>query len=89
MDLTKRYLYKSTKVLDEDLAFEFFMNRFRLVEKCPIDSFESHTGRALTKAENAILDVLASKGLLAITRSHWQVTDLGRRYLNTLLEEFV
>jgi oxygen-independent coproporphyrinogen-3 oxidase len=88
MDLTKPYLYKCTQVVDEDLAFEFFMNRFRLVEKCPIDSFQSHTGRALNMAENVILDTLANKGLLDISPKHWQVTDLGRRYLNTLLEEF-
>jgi oxygen-independent coproporphyrinogen-3 oxidase len=89
MDLTKPYLYKSTEVLNEDIAFEFFMNRFRLVEKCPTSSFESHTGRNLSNEENNILSALASKGLLTITQSHWQVTDLGRRYLNTLLEEFV
>lgn len=89
MDLTKPYLYKSTEVLNEDIAFEFFLNRFRLVEKCPTSSFESHTGRNLSNEENNILSALASKGLLTITQSHWQVTDLGRRYLNTLLEEFV
>jgi coproporphyrinogen III oxidase-like Fe-S oxidoreductase len=65
------------------------MNRFRLVEKCSTSSFESHTGRNLSNEENTILSALASKGLLTITQSHWQVTDLGRRYLNTLLEEFV
>lgn len=89
MDLTQPYLYKNTSVDDQDYAFEFFMNRFRLVEKCAIESFQLHTGRKLNSSENAILDALSAKGLLDITRNSWQVTDLGRRYLNTLLEEFV
>ena len=28
-------------------------------------------------------------GLLRIANEHWQVTPLGRRYLNTLLEQLV
>ncbi|MFT4654783.1 MAG: putative oxygen-independent coproporphyrinogen III oxidase [Patiriisocius sp.] len=88
MDLTKPYLYKSTTVIDEDLAFEFFMNRFRLVEACPKDAFLRHTGRKLNLNEEAILTKLVHKGLLEESPSSWQVSELGRRYLNSLLEEF-
>jgi oxygen-independent coproporphyrinogen-3 oxidase len=35
------------------------------------------------------LNSAISKGLLAETETHWQVTPLGRRYLNTLLEMLV
>ena len=89
MDLTRNYLYKQTNIANEDLAFEFFMNRFRLMQACPKDAFLSHTGRELSQHEALILQKISSKGLLDISPNNWQVTELGRRYLNTLLEEFV
>ena len=89
MDLTKAYLYKHISVDDEDFAFEFFMNRFRLVEACPKEAFARHTGRELHHKERLILTKLINKGLLEDSPNLWQVSALGRRYLNTLLEEFV
>lgn len=89
MDLSKAYLYKQHKVEDDDLAFEFFMNRFRLLEACPQEQFYSHTGRTLSLSEKNIINKLTDKGLLDTDKTNWQVTELGRRYLNSLLEEFV
>lgn len=89
MDLSKAYLYKQHKVEDDDLAFEFFMNRFRLLEACPQEAFLSHTGRSLSASEQTIMLKLSDKGLLNTDKDMWQVTELGRRYLNSLLEEFV
>jgi putative oxygen-independent coproporphyrinogen III oxidase len=89
MNLTKPYMYKHANVPDDDLAFEFFMNRFRLLEACPKEAFLSHTGRELNKNEQEILSKLSHKGLLEGSSNTWQVSDLGRRYLNSLLEDFV
>jgi oxygen-independent coproporphyrinogen-3 oxidase len=89
MNLTKPYMYKNTLVAQQDLAFEFFMNRFRLLEACPSSTFESHTGRELNTTEKNIMTKLSDKGLLDVSNSYWQVTPLGRRYLNSVLEEFV
>ena len=89
MNLAASYLYKKTKVEDTDLAFEFFMNRFRLLEACPKDDFVTLTGRTFHKGELDILRKLVDKGLLLDSVNDWQMSELGRRYLNTVLEEFV
>lgn len=91
MDLTRPYLHQQHNVQDEELPFEFFMNRLRLLEPCPKQDFTDFTGLKLeeqtTLATN--LATAVKKGLLAETDTHWQVTPLGRRYLNSLLEMLV
>ncbi|MDN4501574.1 radical SAM family heme chaperone HemW [Alteromonadaceae bacterium BrNp21-10] len=90
MDLSQAYLASATLVPDEDLPFEFMMNRLRLVEPCPKQDYELLTGLELTqfglaqKLQDAI-----DKGLLVDSAEHWQVSPLGRRYLNSLLELLV
>ncbi|ATG78690.1 radical SAM family heme chaperone HemW [Pseudoalteromonas sp. 1_2015MBL_MicDiv] len=88
MDLIKPYMYKSWHVEQDDLAFEFFMNRFRLVEPCPINDFNKLTILPLQSQQSALNQAL-NKGLLTQTDSHWQVTLKGHRFLNDLLELFV
>lgn len=88
MDLIKPYLFKSWQVEQDDLAFEFFMNRFRLVEPCPINDFNALTQQPLQSQQHA-LQLAIKTGLLIQTDSHWQVTLKGQRFLNDLLELFV
>ena len=88
MDLIKPYMYKSWHVEQDDLAFEFFMNRFRLVEPCPINDFNKLTILPLQSQQSALNQAI-NKGLLTQTDSHWQVTLKGHRFLNDLLELFV
>jgi putative oxygen-independent coproporphyrinogen III oxidase len=89
MDLTKAYTSSSQSVLAADLPFEFFMNRLRLVEPCPKADYQKYTGTPLTNDVQANLQNAIAKGLISESASHWQVTPLGRRYLNTLLELMV
>lgn len=89
MELSRPYLDQETKVQPEDLPFEFFMNRFRLVEACPIEDYEALTGEPLRDSELKALKEAEQKGLLDISATHWQVTPKGRRYLNSLLTCFV
>lgn len=88
MDIIKPYLYKSWQVEQDDLAFEFFMNRFRLIEPCPINDFNALTQQPLQSQQHA-LDKAINAGLLTKTDSHWQVTLQGQRFLNDLLALFV
>ncbi|WP_218355369.1 radical SAM family heme chaperone HemW [Alteromonas lipotrueiana] len=89
MELTRPYLDTQTMVEKDDLAFEFFMNRFRLVEPCPKKDFTDFTGVSLNDMQQQSLAEAEQKGLLVTNATHWQVTDQGRRYLNTLLASFV
>ena len=89
MEISRPYLDSETQVASDDLPFEFFMNRLRLVEPCPIDDFASFTGISLSTDVKRALDDAQQQGLLTANNSHWQVTHKGRRYLNSLLSCFV
>ena len=89
MTLGREYLDSAQVVESDDVAFEFFMNRFRLVEPCPKADFEAFTGTTLTYAQQTELNKAVEQGLLLESERHWQVTAQGRRYLNSLLSAFV
>lgn len=89
MEMARPYLDKRNPVEADEMAFEFFMNRFRLVEPCPKQDFTDFTGTTLTDEQLASLVHAEQQGLLISDAKHWQVTDKGRRYLNTLLQAFV
>lgn len=89
MEMSRPYIDKKNTVEAGDLPFEFFMNRFRLLEPCPIDNYRALTGLDISDEVKFALEDAAQKGLLDISSQHWQVTSMGRRYLNTLLSCFV
>jgi len=82
------YLDKQFMVADEDKAFEFFMNRFRLLEPCPRQDFVELTGLAEQQVRPA-LDNAIRAGYLQETAEHWQITAKGKLFLNSLLEAFL
>jgi oxygen-independent coproporphyrinogen-3 oxidase len=88
MDLAKPYLYEQWHVAEDDLAFEFFMNRFRLVEPCPKADLPLLTSLSLQSQEQALTEAI-TKGLLIDDKDNWQVSQKGHRFLNDLLELFV
>jgi oxygen-independent coproporphyrinogen-3 oxidase len=89
MDLTRDYTDQVTQVEKSDLPFEFFMNRFRLLEPCPKQDYSDFTGVELDLPTSKKLETAITKGLIKENEKEWQVTDLGKRYLNTLLEQLV
>ncbi|GLR08254.1 YggW family oxidoreductase [Mixta theicola] len=82
------YLDKQHEVADEDKPFEFFMNRFRLLEPAPRRDFTRYTGldEAIIRPQ---LDSALEKGYLTETPEFWQVTEKGKLFLNSLLELFL
>lgn len=88
MDLTKAYLDSATVVAAEDLPFEFFMNRFRLLEPCPLRDFTAYTGLSAATI-HATLARAEQLGLVKPLESSYQITGQGVRYLNDLLELFL
>lgn len=86
--MTGRYLYQQQEVNQSDRPFEFFMNRFRLLEAVARQDFIDYTGLA----ENAIrqqLDNALKRGYITETKSHWQITEQGKLFLNSLLMLFL
>ncbi len=86
--LQGQYLHLENKVSQEDLAFEYFMNRFRLLEAVPKAEFLSFTG--LTFDDVALqLEQAKKQGYIQETATTWQVTEHGKLFLNELLELFL
>lgn len=83
-----RYMDKQHPVETEDLPFEFFMNRFRLLEAAPREEFGLYTGldESVIRAQ---LDEAISEEYLLETETHWQITRKGKLFLNSLLELFL
>ncbi|MGK2889855.1 MAG: radical SAM family heme chaperone HemW [Candidatus Malihini olakiniferum] len=82
------YLDQCNDVQTEDLPFEFFMNRFRLLEPAPCSQFSAYTGLAESVVRPQI-DWALAQGYLTETATHWQITEHGKLFLNSLLEGFL
>lgn len=82
------YLSQSYNVENEDRPFEFFMNRFRLLEAVPRRDFQALTGlnEAVVKPQ---IDLAIKEGYITETGDNWQVTERGKLFLNSLLELFL
>lgn len=82
------YLYEEKPVLAEDRPFEFFMNRFRLLEAVPKAEFRQFTGLSEENISEQIQWALGKNYIVETDRT-WQVTEQGKLFLNELLEEFL
>lgn len=87
-NMVKPYLHTEHVVADEDRPFEFFMNRFRLIEACPKQDYVDTTGLPLSTIQETI-DWAIEMGYLSETATHWQITEKGKLFLNDLLEAFM
>ncbi|OCG02136.1 radical SAM family heme chaperone HemW [Gilliamella sp. wkB112] len=86
--LDGRYLDNSFIVTSNELAFEFFMNRFRLFEPCPKLEFEERTFLPL-QTINKQIDQAMEKNYITEDLHNWQITEHGKLFLNSLLEIFL
>ncbi|WP_341269384.1 radical SAM family heme chaperone HemW [Morganella morganii] len=83
-----RYLDQQNEVVTEDRPFEFFMNRFRLLEAMPRRDFTDYTGLPESVVRPQI-EAALNAGEISETATHWQITEHGKLFLNTLLERFL
>jgi len=83
-----RYMDKQYQVEAIELPFEFFMNRFRLLEPAPRDEFAIYTGLDESTIRPQLDEAIAKEYLLE-TQQHWQITEKGKLFLNSLLELFL
>lgn len=82
------YIFELARVNINELAFEFFMNRFRLRELCLKTDFTAFTHLSLGSIETSIQDAIG-KGFLFETDNYWQVTEKGYLFLNDLVALFI
>ncbi|SEQ56942.1 radical SAM family heme chaperone HemW [Basfia succiniciproducens] len=86
--LRGEYLYEEWLINKADRPFEFFMNRFRLLEPVPKTEFVQFTGLPESAVKKQI-DWALEKNYIIETESTWQITERGKLFLNELLEVFL
>ena len=72
---------------EQEIPLEFLMNSLRLNQGFQTTQFAKRTGLPITSISSK-LELLAQRGLLAITEDSISTTAIGRRFLNSILEEF-
>ena len=82
------YRYHQEQIEFADRPFEFFMNRFRLLEAVPKSEFEAYTGLNET-AVRPTMDWALTQNYITENASHWQITEHGKLFLYELLEAFL
>lgn len=76
------------EVPSAELAFEFMLNALRLNEGFSLTDFQERTGLPASAVAGPVSRALG-RGLLEASPSGWAATELGRRFLNDLQEEFL
>ena len=88
LDTDRPHLDQLREVTQEELPFEFMMNQLRLRQPFTLSHFSQHTGLAKHNIADT-LEQARAKQLMDNIDEAWQVTSLGHRYLNDLLEMFL
>ncbi|AKZ66015.1 putative oxygen-independent coproporphyrinogen III oxidase [Candidatus Palibaumannia cicadellinicola] len=83
-----KYVEKYYQVSQIDLPFEYFMNRFRLLETIPRQEFTKLTSLNESTIRFA-LDQALSYGYIYESDTTWTITEHGKLFLNSLLELFI
>ncbi|QLB13615.1 YggW family oxidoreductase [Bisgaardia hudsonensis] len=86
--LRGEYLYQENNVDNSDRPFEFFMNRFRLLEAVPKIEFEQLTHLPIETVKSEINWAIQRDYIQDIANT-WQITEKGKLFLNELLTEFL
>lgn len=83
LHLEKPFRCSEERIEGFQLMFEFMLNTTRLQQAIPFSLFNERTGLAFSSLEPKLEEAKA-KGFLELSSTHWQVTELGRRFTNDL-----
>lgn len=85
---TARRILKQETVTAKDVGFEFMLNALRLTDGFPTALFMQHCGVPLASIKKPLAKA-EEKGLITHSIERIQPTELGKRYLNSLIELFL
>lgn len=88
LDITKRCLPGINIISEKELVFEFMLNALRLTAGVPATLFTERTGIPLSQISPLLVHA-ETKGLLLSSNQLIQATELGRKFLNDLVEIFL
>jgi oxygen-independent coproporphyrinogen-3 oxidase len=86
--LSGNYIKKKIYIKKKDLAFEFFLNMFRLNKPCPKKQFKKYTGLQIKEIEKNIHKAIKKKYIIE-NHDSWKTTKKGKIFLNNLLQIFI
>lgn len=86
--MSGKYQKKKYVVAENERPFEFFMNRFRLLEPAPKVEFCLRTFLPLSTIERTIEKAI-NQNYLTEDANYWYLTNHGKRFLNSLLILFL
>jgi len=91
LDKTREHLDHINVVEKDELPFEYMMNVLRLCSEFTLDHYEHSTGLDRHSIMPILITAEQKELLIAhdTNKNTWQVTLLGHRYLNDLLEMFL
>lgn len=92
LDTNRDFLDQLVEVSDADRPFEFMMNQLRLHSDFSVSQFQSSTGLSINVVLPLLEEAQQRELMLCQMRNnerYWQVTQMGQRYLNDLLEIFL
>jgi oxygen-independent coproporphyrinogen-3 oxidase len=93
LDPDREPLDHLTTVTSDELPFEYMMNQLRLFSSFTVEDYHQRTGLPISTILPTLQQAQNKKLMLYTenisTKGEWQVTDLGHRYLNDLLELFL
>lgn len=88
LDAAKRNNLPIKVISEQELIFEFMLNALRLTDGVRRELFTKHTGLPLTRIA-AMIAAAQAKGLLENNHEFIRPSELGKRFLNDLVEMFL
>jgi oxygen-independent coproporphyrinogen-3 oxidase len=88
LDAAKRNNLPIKLISEQELIFEFMLNALRLTDGVRTELFTKHTGLPLTRIA-AMIAAAQAKGLLEKNNEFIRPSELGKRFLNDLVEMFL
>ena len=79
---------KRWRIGADDLVFEYFLNRLRLFTPIYFNEFEAATQLSFEVCTD-VCRTLESRGLINITSDYFELTSVGRRFLNDVQSAFL
>jgi len=84
----KKFMTNIVTVAKAELPSEYMLNRLRLFSGFTLLDYEQHTGLSSTGITK-ILDAAQQDGFIKLTDQYYSVTDLGKRFLNDVMQMFL
>lgn len=88
LDGSQKLLAGTTLVAKAELPGEYMLNRLRLFDKLNLQQFQQRTGLPISCIA-AILKTASRKELINLDANSLEVTTLGKRFLNDLMQMFL